>query len=168
MARRALVSMNAHDYEFPSIDGGAIRLGDHGGRALLVVNTASECDTTPQYAGLQVLYGRYGNRGLVVIGVPSNDFGEQEPGDEATIRAFCTREYGVSFPLTAKQKVIPPDEHPLYRDVAAEFGDVARPQWNFHKYLFDPDGELAGLWDSRIEPQAEELVEGIEAVLPSD
>lgn len=158
--------MNAHDYAFDAIDGGTIRLGDYAGRAILVANTASECETTPQYAGLQALHERYGDRGLVVVGVPSNDFGEQEPGDEAAIRSFCAREYGVTFPLTAKQRVIPPDEHPLYRDVAAELGDVARPQWNFHKYLFAPDGELVGLWDSRVEPQSEEVVEPIEAALP--
>ena len=159
--------MNLRDHEFNAIDGGIIRLADLVGRAVLIVNTASECATTPQYAGLQRLHERYGDRGLVVIGVPSNDFGEQEPGGEEEIRDFCTRVYGVTFALAARHKVIPPDEHPFYRDLAEELGDIARPQWNFHKYLFAPGGELVGLWDSDIEPEADEIIETIEASLPA-
>lgn len=157
--------MNLHDHEFSAIDGGTIRLRDHADGPILVVNTASECGTTPQYAGLQALHEQYADQGLTVIGVPSNDFGEQEPGDEDEIRAFCRREYGVSFPLTAKQHVIPPDEHPFYREIASELGDVARPQWNFHKYLVGTDGDLAGLWDSQTEPRSADIVETIETAL---
>lgn len=158
--------MNAHEHGFAAIDDGAIRLAEHAGDPILLVNTASECDTTPQYAGLQRLHERYADRGLLVLGVPSNDFGEQEPGDDATIRAFCEQQYGVTFPLAAKQKVIPPDEHPLYAAVAVELGDMGRPTWNFHKFLFAGDGELAGLWDSRTPPEADEIIEAVEALLP--
>lgn len=157
--------MNLHDHEFPAIDGGTIRLRDHADGPILVVNTASECGTTPQYAGLQTLHEQYAERGLTVIAVPSNDFGEQEPDDEERIRAFCTHEYGVSFPLTAKQHVIPPDEHPFYREIASELGDVARPQWNFHKYLVGADGDLTGLWDSQTEPRSADIIETIETAL---
>lgn len=157
--------MNAHDHEFPAIDGGTIRLADYAGTPVLLVNTASECGMTPQYAGLQRLHERYRERGLVVIGVPSNDFGGQEPENEAGIARFCETHYGVTFPLAAKQRVIPPDEHPLYRDIAAELGDVARPQWNFHKYLIGPEGEFAGLWESRTDPEPAEIIDDIEAAL---
>ena len=158
--------MNLHAHAFEAIEGGAVRLGDYAGRPVLIVNTASECDTTPQYAGLQRLYERYGDSGLMIVGVPSNDFGQQEPGDDETIRGFCSGRYGITFPLTAKQRVIPPDEHPLYAAIAAELGDLGRPDWNFHKFLFDGDGELAGLWDSRTPPESGEIVEAIAAQLP--
>ncbi len=157
--------MNVHGFEFPAIDGGTLRLADYAGRPLLIVNTASECDTTPQYAGLQRLHERYADSGLVVIGVPSNDFGEQEPGDAAGIRAFCSGHYGVTFALAAKQNVVPPAEHPLYAAIAEELGDIARPRWNFHKYLFAADGGLAGLWDSGMDPDSAEIREAIEAAL---
>ena len=108
--------MNAHDYEFTGIERGTIRLSDYTGRAILLVNTASECETTPQYARLQALHERYGDRGLIVIGVPSNDFGGQEPADEAAILSFCRGEYGVTFPLAAKHDVavrIPAEDAPF-------------------------------------------------------
>lgn len=160
--------MNAHDYEFTSIDGHPLRLADYAGRVILLVNTASECVTTPQYAALQRLWERYGAHGFAVIGVPSNDFGEQEPGDEAAIRAFCNEHYGVTFPLTTKQRVVPPDEHPLYRDLGTFFGDAGRPTWNFHKYLIDGDGEFVDLWDSRTPPDDPEIVAAIEHQLGVD
>src|SRR5690242_9518153 len=98
--------MSAHDYAFTAIDGKPMKMSDFKGKAVLVVNTASECGLTPQYAGLQSLYDRYKAKGLVVLGVPSNDFGGQEPGSEAEIREFCAANYKVSFPMTAKNKVI--------------------------------------------------------------
>lgn len=160
--------MNAHDYHFTRIDGRPLALADYAGRVILLVNTASECDTTPQYAALQRLWTQYGDRGLVVIGVPSDDFGAQEPDDEATIQAFCEANYGVTFPLAAKQRVVPPDEHPLYRDLGAFFGDAGRPTWNFHKYLIDSDGEFVDLWDSRTPPDDPEIVAAIEQQLGVD
>jgi len=157
--------MNAHDFEFTRIDGGTLRLADYAGRALLVVNTASECGYTPQYAGLQQLSDRFGESGLVVIGVPSNDFGAQEPGSEGEIQNFCTSRYDVSFLLTSKQKVAGSDAHPFYGWLVGQLGDIGAPQWNFHKYLVGPDGELAGLWASATDPQDPELVESIEQIL---
>jgi glutathione peroxidase len=134
---------------------------------VLIVNTASECGYTPQYAALQQLWQRYRDRGLVVLGVPANDFGAQEPGDEPAIASFCQTNYGVDFPLTAKQTVIGGAAHPFYRWVAAEFGEAAAPKWNFHKYLVAPDGSLAGLWPSAVEPLDPEIVAAIESALPS-
>ncbi len=159
--------MSAHDFKFDAIDGGgqSIRLADYRGRALLVVNTASECAYTPQYAGLQQLADRFTQRGLVVVGVPSNDFGSQEPGSEGEIQQFCTANYAVSFTLTAKQHVVGPHAHPLYRWLEESLGEIAAPKWNFHKYLFGPDGQLAGLWESSTDPLDEELVETVEQLL---
>jgi glutathione peroxidase len=156
---------SAHEFSFPAIDGGTLRLADFKGKPVLIVNTASECGYTPQYAGLEELWRRYRDRGLVVLGVPANDFGAQEPGSESTIQAFCRTNYGVDFPMTAKQTVIGGAAHPFYRWVAAEFGEAATPKWNFHKYLVAPDGSLAALWPSDVDPLAPEITGAIESAL---
>lgn len=157
--------MSAHSFAFETIDGGTLSLGDYRGKAVLVVNTASECGYTPQYAELETLWSRYRDRGLVVLGVPSNDFGAQEPGDEAAIKSFCATTYGVDFPLTAKQTVIGEAAHPFYRWIVDEHGEVAAPKWNFAKYLVGPDGTLAGLWPSEVKPTDGEITGTIEELL---
>ena len=156
------------DFSFTDIDGRRLELGDYRGRAVLVVNTASECGYTPQYAELQELWQRYRDQGLVVLGVPSNDFGAQEPGTEDEIRSFCTTRYGVDFPLTAKQSVIGTEAHSFYRWVAQELGEDAAPKWNFHKYLLDTNGDLAGLWPSAVSPLDPALVEAVQDALSID
>jgi glutathione peroxidase len=157
--------MTAHDFSFPAIDGNTLRLADFKGKLVLIVNTASECGYTPQYADLELLWRKYRDRGLVVLGVPSNDFGRQEPGSEADIQSFCTTNYGVDFPMTAKQAVIGGSAHPFYRWVVAEFGEAAAPKWNFHKYLVAPDGSLAALWPSGVKPLDPEVTAAIEEQL---
>jgi glutathione peroxidase len=160
-----VIPVSAHAFSFPSIDGGELALATFKGRPVLIVNTASECGYTPQYAGLERLWRTYRERALMVLGVPSNDFGGQEPGDEAAIAAFCRNNYSVDFPLTAKQTVIGGDAHPFFRWVAEEFGEAAAPKWNFHKYLVAADGGLAGLWPARVDPLDPEITEAIEAAL---
>jgi glutathione peroxidase len=157
--------MTAHDFSFPAIDGSTLRLADFKGKAVLIVNTASECGYTPQYADLELLWRKYRDRGLVVLGVPSNDFGRQEPGSEAEIQSFCTNNYSVDFPMTAKQAVIGGSAHPFYRWVVAEFGEAAAPKWNFHKYLVAPDGSLAALWPAGVKPLDPEITAAIEEQL---
>jgi glutathione peroxidase len=157
--------MTAHDFSFPAIDGNTLRLADLKGKPVLIVNTASECGYTPQYADLELLWRKYRDRGLVVLGVPSNDFGRQEPGSDAEIQSFCTINYGVDFPMTAKQAVIGGSAHPFYRWVVAEFGEAAAPKWNFHKYLVAPDGSLAALWPSSVKPLDPEITAAIEEQL---
>ncbi len=130
-----------------------------------MVNTASECGFTPQYRDLQALWQRYRGAGLVVLGVPSNDFGEQEPGDATQIRAFCTGQFGVSFPLSEKTGVIQGDVHPFFRWVEETFGEPAMPRWNFHKYLVGPDGELVDVWPSAVEPTDPAIVDAVESSL---
>ena len=124
-----MTTKNAYDFAFRSIDGGDLPVSRFKGNALLVVNVASQCGLTPQYSGLEALWTARRNDGLVVLGVPANDFGAQEPGSEAEITAFCETRYGVDFPLTAKEHVIGPDAHPLYKWVAEELGEAAAPKW---------------------------------------
>jgi glutathione peroxidase len=154
--------MSAHGFEFKGIDGETLTLSQFKGRPVMVVNTASECGFTPQYADLEALWQRYRDRGLVVLGVPSNDFGAQEPGSESEIKGFCEKNYGVDFPLTAKQTVIGGDAHPFYRWVVDQAGEDAAPKWNFHKYLIGREGELVGLWPSKVKPLAPEITAAIE------
>jgi len=158
--------MSAHDYSFKSIDGAALPLAAYRGKPVLVVNTASFCGFTPQYKELEALWRKYQKRGLVVLGVPSNDFGQQEPGSAAEIKSFCATNYAIDFPLAAKERVIGPEAHPFYRWVAGELGEDAAPRWNFHKYLVGPDGTLAGMWPSRVSPGSAEIAREIEALLP--
>jgi len=144
--------MNAHDFSFRKIAGGALPLAAWRGKPLLVVNTASECGFTPQYAGLQALWRRYRDRGFGLLAVPSNDFGAQEPGSDDEIKRFCEASYAVDFPLAAKEKVIGADAHPFYRWILDTLGEAAAPRWNFHKYLIGLDGDVVGSWPSRVNP----------------
>lgn len=159
------MSATAHDFTFPLLKGGELPLRDLAGKPVLVVNTASECGFTPQYAELQHLWEEYGPRGLIVLGVPSNDFGAQEPGSAAEIATFCERNYGVTFPLAAKQHVLGPEAHPFYRWITEMAGEDAAPRWNFHKYLIGPDGELVEIWPSRVAPDSPQLRQAVEAAL---
>jgi glutathione peroxidase len=151
------------------LDGAPAALGDFAGQALLVVNVASKCGFTKQYAGLEALHERYRDRGFSVLGFPSNQFGAQEPGTADEIAQFCSLTYGVTFPMFAKTDVNGPDRHPLYAtlietaDADGKAGDVA---WNFEKFLVAPTGEVVGRFRTQSEPEAPELVAAIEAVLP--
>jgi glutathione peroxidase len=157
-------TMSAHDFDFVSIDGEPLPMRHFRGKAVLVVNTASFCGFTPQYADLEAVWRKYKARGLVVFGVPSNDFGEQEPGGEKEIKQFC-EQYEVSFPLSRKEKVIGAEAHPFYRWIAAELGEAGAPRWNFHKYLVDRDGGLVGAWPSAVKPTSREISGAIEETL---
>ena len=155
----------AYDFSFKSIDGSALPLTNFKGKALLVVNVASQCGLTPQYSGLEALWKANRDKGLVILGVPANDFGAQEPGTEAEIKTFCETRFAVDFPMTAKEHVIGAEAHPLYKWVASELGDAAAPKWNFHKYLFGRDGAIAGTFGSRMTPDAPELAAAIKETL---
>ena len=135
------------------------------GRAVLVVNTASACGLTPQYKGLEALWRSYKDQGLVVLGVPCNDFGAQEPGSEGEIKTFCETHFGIDFPMTSKEHVIGGSAHPFYQWAAKELGEGGTPRWNFHKYLIGRDGSLAGNFGSRTEPQAAEVTAAVETAL---
>ncbi|MEU1806174.1 MULTISPECIES: glutathione peroxidase [unclassified Streptomyces] len=161
--------MSLYDIPLRTLSGEPTTLGAHQGAAVLVVNVASKCGLTPQYEGLERLQQRYAGRGFTVLGVPCNQFAGQEPGTAEEIETFCSTTYGVSFPLLEKTDVNGEQRHPLYAeltrtpDAAGEAGDV---QWNFEKFLVSPQGEVAGRFRPRTEPEAAEVVEAIEAQLP--
>jgi glutathione peroxidase len=157
--------MNAHQFEFRTIRGDALPLSQYEGQTVLVVNTASRCGLTPQYRELQGLWERYKARGLIVLGVPCNDFGAQEPGTAEEIVSFCEVNYDIDFPLTAKQSVIGAEAHPFYKWVAEVAGEDALPKWNFHKYLIGPNGDLVQVFGSKVPPDDAALVKEIEALL---
>ena len=156
---------DAYQFEFTSIDGDKLPFAEWRGRPVLVVNTASFCGYTPQYRDLEALYRQYQARGLVVLGVPSNDFGEQEPGSAAEIRQFCETNYQVDFPLTEKNRVVGGAAHPFYQWVSAQLGEAGAPRWNFHKYLVGPNGQLAGAWPSQVRPTDAAITREVEAAL---
>ncbi len=155
----------ATDFTFTAIDGSALPLSTFAGKVVLVVNTASFCGFTKQYDGLQTLYDTYEDRGLVVLGVPANDFGEQEPGSNAEIAQFCQGGFNITFPLTEKVAVKGAAAHPFYKWAAAVLGDSAAPKWNFHKYLVGADGRLIMSFATSIEPGSHTMRAAIEAAL---
>ena len=158
--------MSAHDFSFNTIDGKSLPMSSFKGKAVLLVNTASKCGLTPQYADLEALYRTYRDEGLVVLGVPSNDFGGQEPGSASEIKTFCETNFAVDFPLTEKQAVIGGAAHPLYRWLQSDLGEDAMPKWNFHKFLIAPDGHVASFFPHKVKPTAPEVIAAVEANLP--
>ena len=152
------------DHRFQRLQGGkAESLCDYRGKVVLVVNTASYCGYTHQYEGLEALYRKYQDRGLVVVGFPSNDFGGQEPGTNQEIAEFCRTTYGVAFPMYEKTSVSGVADNPLFSELARRTGQ--RPQWNFHKYLIDRRGAKVASFKSAVEPDSRELVRTIEQML---
>ncbi|WP_344445995.1 glutathione peroxidase [Kitasatospora nipponensis] len=162
--------MSLYDIPLTTLAGEPSSLGDHRGKALLLVNVASKCGLTPQYEGLELLQKRYQERGFTVLGFPCNQFGGQEPGTAGEIQSFCSMTYGVSFPLFEKIDVNGADRHPLYAELTAHAdadGQAGDIQWNFEKFLVSPQGELVARIRPATEPQAPELVALIEAQLPA-
>ena len=144
--------MNLYEYSFAALGGGALPLERFRHQPIMLVNTASECGFTPQYKTLQKLYLDYQQSGLVIVGIPCNDFGGQEPGSEEDIARLVREELGVTFPMTAKYSVIGPEMHPLFRSMAERLGPEVLPRWNFHKYMFNRRGELVEHWPSDVPP----------------
>jgi glutathione peroxidase len=161
------VGKTASTTRFDGLMGGIIDLSALRGKAVLVVNTASQCGFTGQYEGLEKLYQARGKDGLVIIGVPSNDFGGQEPGSAGEIKSFCDLNYGVTFPMAAKSTVIGNNAHPFYRDAVNKLGPTAIPAWNFHKILVGKDGVPIAAFPSGVTPNAPELRAAIDAALAS-
>src|SRR5579864_5815219 len=147
----AMSKRTAYGFTFDALEGPSLQLADYARHPILIVNTASLCGFTPQYAGLQQLWTKFRDRGLMIIGVPSNDFGSQEPGGVKDIEETAQHQYGVTFPITAKTAVRGPEAHPFYKWAASERpADV--PRWNFHKYLVGGDGLIADVFASDVEP----------------
>jgi glutathione peroxidase len=155
---------SVYEIQAQTIDGQTVSLSNYRGKVALIVNVASRCGYTSQYQGLQKLYDTYKDRGLVVLGFPSNDFGGQEPGTESEIKAFCSNTYGVSFPMFSKVSVLGASKHPLYQALTAATGgsDV---RWTFEKFLVDPTGKVVARFGSSTTPQDSALVSAIEKIL---
>jgi glutathione peroxidase len=162
--------MSVYDHPVSALDGGPADLHDHAGKALLVVNVASRCGNTPQYAALESLHRQYSDRGFAVLGFPCNQFGGQEPGSAEQIAEFCSATYGVTFPMFAKVEVNGADRHPLYADLTAHpdadgrAGDV---QWNFEKFLLSPSGDVVARFRPKTLPDDPAVVAAIQQQLPA-
>jgi len=153
------------DFTLTGLDGKPLPLSQFKGHAVLLVNTASECGYTGQYDGLEKLWEHNKDRGLVIIGVPSNDFGGQEPGKAAEIATFCRKNYGVTFPLADKSVVVGADAIPLYKWAEGQAGFLGKPTWNFHKYLFDKKGKFVAWYSSATEPTDTKITNAVSTVL---
>ena len=161
----AMSRITAYVFSFAALEGGDIKLADYTGKPVLIVNTASLCGYTPQYADLQQLWTRYHKRGLMIVGVPSNDFGGQEPGGASEIIQTAHTDYGVAFPLAAKTEVKGKSPHPFYRWAATE-RPLETPRWNFHKYLIGRNGHIAAVFPPDIEPMDARVINAIAKELP--
>lgn len=157
-----MTDKQVYDFQLQSIDGKPMTLGDFKGKVLLLVNVASECGFTPQYEGLEALHQKYKDRGLVVVGLPANEFGAQEPGSNEEIKEFCRSRFGVTFPMTGKIIVKGEGQHPLYAHIIDRTGEVT---WNFNKVLIDRDGRVVQRFESKVEPESAELTQAIEKQL---
>jgi len=158
-----LAASSIHEFSVNSIDGRPVSLSEYKGKAVLLVNVASRCGYTPQYAGLEALYRKYKDRGLVVVGVPANNFGGQEPGSNAEIKNFCSRTYGVTFPMLAKISVKGADQAPLYQYLTSSLGGEVK--WNFTKFLAGKDGRPVARFEPKVTPDDPELAAAIEKAL---
>ncbi|HVI33164.1 glutathione peroxidase [Phenylobacterium sp.] len=159
------MTSSAHELSFNTIDGQPLPLTTFRDKVVLVVNTASQCGLTPQYDGLEQLYSEYKDRGLVVLGVPCNQFAGQEPGTEAEIKDFCETRFKIDFPLTAKVDVKGDGAHPFYRWAEQQLGEPAVPVWNFHKILVGKNGEAIRAFGPRTDPLDSEVTDAIEGAL---
>ena len=162
--------MSFYDVSINQLDGTPADLHDYHGKAVLVVNVASQCGLTPQYTGLEELHEKYAARGFTVLGVPCNQFGGQEPGSAEEIATFCSTNYGVTFPVTEKVEVNGDGRHALYQqlvevpDGEGHTGDI---RWNFEKFLVAPGGEIVARFNPMTEPTSDEVVQAVEQALPS-
>ncbi|ABS63863.1 glutathione peroxidase [Parvibaculum lavamentivorans DS-1] len=157
-----MTGKTAYDFDFLSLKGKPLPLADFAGHPLLIVNTASKCGFTRQYKELEALWQKYRDDGLVVLGVPSNDFANQEPGGAAEIASFCETNFGVDFPLTEKVAVKGRAAHPLFQWLAREGGFLSRPRWNFYKYVIGKDGKLVDWFASTTTPGSAKVERAIE------
>jgi glutathione peroxidase len=164
----AAQSKSIYDFTMKSIDGQPVNLGSYSGKVVLLVNVASKCGFTPQYAGLEAVYEKYKDRGLVIVGIPANNFAQQEPGTNEEIKKFCSNKYNVTFPMMAKVSVLGDDKTPLYAfltaaDTDPQFaGDI---KWNFTKFLFDRSGKPVARFEPNVTPDSPQVTSAIEAAL---
>ena len=157
--------MLLYDFDFKTIEGRELPLSTFKGKVVLIVNTASLCGFTRQYKGLQEIWKRYKSKGLIVLGVPTNDFGGQEPKSNGEIKNFCDVSYNVNFPLTEKIHVKGNNAHPFYKWAEKELGALSKPRWNFHKFLISPDGRIVDWFSTPTSPTSKKIIKAIEKQL---
>ena len=155
----------AYDFKFKDIDGNSLNLSDYKSKIIIVVNVASKCGFTKQYEDMQLVWEKYQDKGIVILGVPSNDFGGQEPGDNKEIKNFCESKFGITFPMTEKISVKGTDAHPFYHWAKKNYGNGAVPKWNFHKIIIDKDGKISGTFSSMTNPSSKKFISAIEKLL---
>ena len=155
----------AYDFNFKDLDGSSLQLSDFKNNVIVVVNVASQCGFTSQYEDMQNIWERYQNKGLIIIGVPSNDFGNQEPGNSKEIKNFCEAKFGITFPMTEKVVVKGDKAHPFYLWAKKNYGKSAVPKWNFHKIIIDKNGKVADTFSSITNPSSKKFTKVIENLI---
>ena len=162
VSKAKITEKNAYDFEFVSIDGLQMKLASYKNKVLLVVNTASQCGFTGQYSDLQTLWNKYKDKGLIVIGVPSADFGNQEFNSNKKVKEFCSVNFNIDFPMTQISSITGDKAHPFFRWAADTVGIIGKPRWNFHKFLIDPEGKMVEWFSSTTGPMSAKVTATIE------
>ena len=152
----------AYDFSFNDLDGSKINLSSFKNKVIVIINVASQCGFTNQYEDMQSIWERYQKDGLIIIGIPSNDFGNQEPGSESEIKTFCEAKFGITFPMTEKVIVKGDNAHPFYQWAKDNYGNSAIPKWNFHKIIIDKNGKIADTFASITNPSSKRFIKVIE------
>ena len=155
----------AYDFTFRDLDGSPINLSEYKNKVIVMINVASQCGFTKQYDDMQNIWEKYQNKGIVMIGIPSNDFGNQEPGNNKEIKNFCEAKFGITFPMTEKVSVSGENAHPFYKWVKENHGKEAVPKWNFHKIIIGKDGKIADTFASIIRPTSKKFIKSVEDAL---
>ena len=155
----------AYDFKFKDLDGSTLNLSEYKGKVIVVVNVASQCGFTNQYEDMQDLWKKYQSKGLIMLGIPSNDFGKQEPGSSEDIKNFCEAKFGISFPMTEKVSVKGPAAHPFYMWARENHGKSAIPKWNFHKIIINKDGKISETFTSITNPSSKKFIKALEKLI---
>ena len=157
----------AYDFQFKDLDGSALNLSEYKGKVIIIVNVASQCGFTKQYEDMQNIWEKYQSKGIIMLGIPSNDFGKQEPGTSEEIKNFCEAKFGITFPMTEKVTVKGPESHPFYIWARENYGKSAIPKWNFHKIIVGRDGKIDDTFASITNPSSKKFIKAIEKSINS-
>ena len=155
----------AYDFNFKDLDGTPLNLSEYRGKVIVAINVASQCGFTSQYEDMQQVWEKYRSKGIIILGIPSNDFGKQEPGSNEDIKNFCEAKFGISFPMTEKVSVKGSEAHPFYIWARENYGKSAIPKWNFHKIIIDKHGKIAETFSSITKPSSEKFIKILEKLI---